>query len=119
MVCRVAQISVQRHGIELWIQHKEILSKQTTVAYETTALAGNVRAAVQEIRKLAHVAICNKRSRVRVRTKRCRSRNCRAVDGPRSEIEAHQHVVEQFCIATGPRRIECAEKIVVGNIDCV
>src|SRR5207237_5656348 len=65
MVCRVAQISVQRYGIELWIQHKKILRKQATVSDETAALAGNVRAAIQEIRKLAHITVGNKGARVR------------------------------------------------------
>jgi len=54
MVRGVVRIRLQRHNLELWIQDEEILG-QPAVSEQTTALTGDVCAAVQKIPNLTDV----------------------------------------------------------------
>ena len=108
----VAQIAMTRHCIELWIEHKEILREQPAVSHKTAALIRDARVAVKEIRELTDIAVGDKRSSVRVRAQRCGSRNRRAVDRARPEIETPQHIVEQRCVTAAPGCVERIEKSV-------
>ena len=61
VICGVVRIRLQRHDLELWIEHKEILG-QSTISDETAAFAGDIRAAVQKIRQGADIAVRDERS---------------------------------------------------------
>src|SRR5437867_8100308 len=107
---------MQRDVLKLWIEHKEILGKQPTVSNEAAALARNACVAVQEIGELADVAVGDKGSRVRVRAQGCGSRDRRAVDLSRSEIESVQHLIKQESVAARPRGLEGLEESVIENL---
>src|SRR5215831_171633 len=118
MIRRVAQVAVQRDGIELRIHDEEVLL-QTIRRIQAAAFSSDAGAAIQEVSKLTDISIGDEGSRVRVRPQRCRSRNSRAVNSSVPEIQAPQHVVEQLSVASCARRIEGIEKSVVQNVNCI
>src|SRR5438093_4467978 len=105
MIRGVAQVSMERDGIELRVHNEEVLWK-TIRGIQTAAFSGDAGAAIQKVRKLADIAVGDKGSGVGVRAQRGRSRDGRAVNRSRSEIQAMQHVVEQLSIASSARRID-------------
>src|SRR5205823_10936316 len=119
MISRAARIRMQVHGIELWIEHEEILREQAAVSDEATALAGDAGAAIQKIRKLAHTAVCDKRPRIGVRAQRRGARDRCSIDHARTQIESAQHSIEENGIASGACRIKGIKKPVLENVDRV
>src|SRR5262245_15464965 len=57
VVCRTARIGIQRHTVELRIEHEEILRKQPAVPNEAAALARDAGVAVQEVREASDISI--------------------------------------------------------------
>src|SRR5438128_9872544 len=116
MIRRVTRISVVGHKLKLGIKHEKALREQTAVSDKAAALARDIRTAVQKVGQLGDTAVRDKGSSVRIRAQRCGPGDGGAVDRARAQIQASEHVVEQFRTAAGSRGVERLEKTLVEHI---